>query len=104
MTVSGCVSGTVSEAGVGAEAVKEAVDELGVVVLIGEVFELASEAEVDADSAADAEPVNNAEIEAGDKAGAEAEAVPAPKSVAVLGLAVSGYETYYTHSSEVAVA
>lgn len=93
---------------VGAGAVKEAEDGLGVVVAIGEVFELASEGETEFD----AEPVNTAEIEAGneaedkigDKAGAEVEVVPEPKSVAELGLVVSGDETYHKLSSEVVVA
>lgn len=62
------------------------------VVAIGEVLELASEAE------GDAEPVNIAEIEAGDKAGAEAEVVPVSKSVAEL--VVFGYKP----PSEVVVA
>lgn len=67
VAASGCVFGTGPAAGVGSEAEKEAEDGLGVVVAIGEVFELASEAEGDAE--VDAEPVNIAEIEAGNKAG-----------------------------------
>lgn len=87
--------GTGPAAEVGSEAEKETEDGLGVVVAIGEVFDLASEAEGDAEFDVETEPVNIAEIEAadeaGDKAGAEVEAVPEPKSVAELGLVVSGY-------------
>ncbi len=112
MSVSGCVFGTGPAAEDGAEAVKEAEDRFGVVVVIGEVFELAFESEAEFD----AEPVNTAEIEVGDeaedkvgdkagnKAGAEVEAVPGPMSVAELGLVVSGYETSHELSSEVVVA
>lgn len=103
--MSGCVFGTGPAAEVGAGAVKEAEDGVGVVIAIGEVFEFASEDERDAEFDAEAEPVNIAEIEAGvedgDKAGAEVEVVPEPKSFAELGLVVFGCETYHNLSSEV---
>lgn len=99
MTGSGCVFGTGPAAGSGVEAVK---DGHGVVVAIGEVFELASEAVGDAEF--DAEPVNIADTEAVHKAGAEVEAELEPKSVAELDLVASGYATYYKLSSEVVVA
>lgn len=105
MAVAGCVFGTGPAAEVGAEAVKEAEDGVGVVVAIGEVFEFASEDERSAEFDTEAEPVNIAEIEAevedGDKAGAEVEVVLEPKSFAELGLVVSGYEIYHNRSSEV---
>lgn len=93
MIVSGCVFGTGSAAEVEAGALKETEDGLGVVVLIG-----------DAEFDADAEPVNIAELEAGDKAGAEFEPVSEPKVVVELGLVVSGYETYHKLSPEIVVA
>lgn len=102
MTGSGCVFGTGPAAGGGVEAVKEAEDGLGVVVVIGEIFELASEAVGDAEF--DAEPVNIAATEVVHKAGAEVEAELEPKSVAELGLVASGYATYYKLSSEIVVA
>lgn len=98
MAVSGFVFGTGPAAEVGAEAVKEAEDGLGVVVASREVFELEAEGEAEFD--ADVEPVSIAGIEAGDKAGAEIEVVPEPKSVAELVLVVSGHKL----SSEAAVA
>lgn len=110
MTVPGCVFQSGHAVEVGAGVVKEAEDRLGVVVAIGEVFEFSSEAEGAAEF--DAGPGKIAEIEtggeaedkAGDKAGAEAEVVPEPKSVAELGLVVSGHDTFHNLLSEVVVA
>lgn len=96
--------GTGPAAEVGAGAVQKAEEGLGVVVAIGEVFELGYAAEGDAEFGTDAQPVNIAGVEAGDKAGPGDVAVPAPRSVAELGLVVSGYEPYYKHLTEAVVA
>lgn len=62
----------------------------------GLVFELALEAEGDAES----EPVNTAGAEAedgaGGKTGAEVDVVPDPRSVAEFGLVASGFEMYHS--------
>lgn len=103
MALSVCVFGTGPAAEVGAGAVKEAEHWVGVLVAFEEIFEFASEAEGGAEF--DAEPANIAEMEPGledgDEAGAEVEMVPESKSVAELGLVVSGYEAYHSLSSEV---
>lgn len=101
MALSGYEFGTGLASAVGAEAVEEGEDGLGVVIAIEEVFEPAYEGDAEFDT--DAEPVNIAEIEAGDKAEDEVEVVPEPKSVAELGLVVSACETYHKISSEVVV-
>lgn len=110
MTVPGCVFQSGHAVEVGAGVVKEVEDRLGVVVAIGEVFEFSSKAEgaaeIDAGPGkiAEIETGDEAEDKAGDKAGAEAEVVAEPKSVAELGLVVSGHDTFHSHLSEVFVA
>lgn len=96
MPKSGCVFGTGPVFEVGRKAEREA--GLGGVAAIREAFELGFEG--------DAEHVNIAEMEAGaeDKAGAGAEAVPEPRSVAELGLVEAAYETSRKLSSGAAVA
>lgn len=92
--VSGCLFGTGPAAEVEYGPVQEAEDGHGVVVAFGEVFELAFEAEADAEFGTEAQPVNIAG--AGDMVGAGAGDVtlPAPRSVAELGLVVAGHEPY----------